>query len=242
MSFPTQSCVKEKSIHLVLSCVKHSQPTSSSEISFRSVSSTTQFYSFSWRYLFSYFNPVFHVLCLSAVEKWLYDSLQLFNIPQVQLTWSESFSGWVWIKVCIRVCVCWMCVCFCGASNRSMKTRCNRWRERIVSSRAGTRRRTPRWVDPTEPPNGNHRWVLCVCVCWIGRMRQGVSNQGGFIWTGFLFLCSKKKKEKEGEAGGVWGWGWTGAGGWGKRALFLLTFTAGTLCLDAPAEKNICFR
>lgn len=48
---------------------------------------------------------------------------------------------------------------------------------------------------------------------------------------------------------GVGGGGWVreGAGGRGrrvrkKRAMFLLTFTPGTLCLDASAEKNIRFR
>lgn len=52
-----------------------------------------------------------------------------------------------------------------------------------------------------------------------------------------VFLA--KMKGMRGDNGKM---GEAGAGGGGKRALFLLTFTAGTFCLDASAEKNIWFR
>lgn len=129
---------------------------------------------------------------------WFYQAIKCFS-SGVDVS-RKFLIGWIWIDVCVSVCIC-------DVSNRSMKTGCNRWRERIASSHAGTTRRTPQWVDP-QNPNGNHRRVFCLFVCayWFACVRQGLSNQG-FIWTSFLFFWQKWRG---------WGRGREGAGGGGR--------------------------
>lgn len=72
---------------------------------------------------------------------------------------------------------------------------------------------------------------VCLCVCVLICLHASGSLKSEIYLNKFpVFLA----KNEVGEGGrGVWG---------GKRALFLLTFTAGTLCLDASAEENIWFR